>query len=146
MTVATSKSRTTFLKEFNKDVTKFDKLSANKMPESQKIGLLQRAANVDDQFLQAWSAVGTIIANGSVLGTPNSYQKYMDYLVKHSKMLEEGKVKNTTLKVDSADTYYMDSYDPNHSYYNDATDLAAFMGKRGDVDVIRNLLQRSQAL
>ena len=38
--IATSKSRTTFLKEFDNSVIKFDKVFADKMPESQKIGLL----------------------------------------------------------------------------------------------------------
>ena len=97
-------------------------------------------------MLQAWSAVETIIANGSASGTPISYQKYMDYLVKHSKMLEEGAINNTTLKDNIADMYYMESYNPEDSYYNEATDLFAFMGKRGDVDVNQNMLQYSQAL
>ena len=40
MTIATSKSRLDFLEDFDQTVTKFDKVSADKMPESQKIGLL----------------------------------------------------------------------------------------------------------
>ena len=34
MTIATSKSRSAFLEDFNKSITKFDKVSADKMPES----------------------------------------------------------------------------------------------------------------
>ena len=147
MTIATSISRTTFLEEFNKDVIKFYKVLADKMLESQKIGLLRRAANAYYQLIQAWSAVETVIANGSASSTPISYQKYMDYLVKHSKMLEEGKTNNTNLKVNIADSsYYMDSYEPEDSYYDKPTGLAAFMGERGDVDGLQHMLQFSQAL
>ena len=38
--IASSKSRIVFLEEFDKSVIKFDKVSADKMPESQKIRLL----------------------------------------------------------------------------------------------------------
>ena len=37
---------------------------------------------------------------------------------------------NVTYKVNIADTYYMDSYSPEEAYYEEATDLAAFMGER----------------
>ena len=40
----------------------------------------------------------------------------------------------------------MDFYLPVDPYYNEATDLAAFMGERGDVDLIHNMLQCSQVL
>ena len=115
------------------------------MSESQKIGLLQRAANADDQLLQAWSAVENIIAKGSASGTAILYQKYMDYLVTHSNRLEEGVINNNALKVNVVDTNCMDSYQPKDSCYDEATDLAAFMGERGVVDVIQNMLQCSQA-
>ena len=65
MIIATSKSRSDFLEDFDKTLTKFDKVSADKTPESQKIGLLRQAGNVNEQFLQAWSAEETIIANGT---------------------------------------------------------------------------------
>ena len=81
MTIASAKSRSDFLEEFDKTLTKFDKVSADKMPESQKIGLLRRAVNANEQLLQAWSTVETIIANGNSAGTPISYATYMDYLV-----------------------------------------------------------------
>ena len=48
MTIATSKSRSDFLEDFDKTLTKFDKVSADKMPESQKIGLLRRAVNANE--------------------------------------------------------------------------------------------------
>ena len=147
MTIASSKSRTAFLENFNKDRIKFDKVLADNMPESQKIGLLRSAANVANQLLQAWSAVETIIANGSASITPISYQKYVDYLGKHSEMLEEGTINNTNLKVNIADSlYYMDSYKPEDSYYDEATNLAAFMGERGDIDGLQHVLQCSKAL
>ena len=40
----------------------------------------------------------------------------------------------------------MDSYSPEDVYHEEATDLAAFMGERGDVNLIHNVLQCSQAL
>ena len=110
MTIATAKSSSAFLEDFDKSVTKFDKVSADKMPESQKIGLLRRAVNSNDQLLQAWSAVETIIANSSTAGTstPISYKKYMDYLVQHADMLEEGAMNNTNRKANKMNTYDMD--------------------------------------
>ena len=48
MTIATIKSRSDFLEEFDKTLTKFDKVSADKMLESQKIGLLRRAVNANE--------------------------------------------------------------------------------------------------
>ena len=40
MTIAISKSRSDFLEDFDKTLTKFDKVSTDKIPESQKIELL----------------------------------------------------------------------------------------------------------
>ena len=69
MNISMAKSMTVFLEEFDRSIIKFDKVSADKMPKSQKIGLLCKAANADIQLLQAWSSVETIIANGSTSGT-----------------------------------------------------------------------------
>ena len=44
------------------------------------------------------------------------------------------------------DTYCMDSCLPHNPYYNEATSLAAFMGEKGDVNVIQNVLECNQAL
>ena len=112
------------------------------MPDSQKIGLLRRAGNSNDQLLQAWSAVETIIANSSTAGTntPITYKKYMDYLVQHADMLEEGAMNNTNRKANKMNTYDMDSYDLNHSYYDEATDLSTYMGNLGDVDALQYTL------
>ena len=76
MTIATSKSRTAFLEEFDMSVIKFDKVSADKIQISQKIGLLQRDTNADEQLLQAWSSVEIIIANNAP-GTAISYEIYI---------------------------------------------------------------------
>ena len=35
----------------------------------------------------------------------------------------------------------MDSYKSEDSYYNEATDLSAYMGERGDVDELHHTLQ-----
>ena len=50
------------------------------------------------------------------------------------------------MKVNVADTNFIESYLPKDSCYDKATNLAAFMGERGDADVIQNMLQYSQAL
>ena len=50
------------------------------------------------------------------------------------------------MKINVADTNFMESYLPKDSYYDKATDLEAFMGERGDVDVIQTMLQWNQAL
>ena len=126
-------------------MTKFDNVSANKIPESQKIGLLRKAANADVQLLQAWSSIETIIANGSQSGTAIPYEKYMDYLVSHSEKLEEGAADNSGLKVNVADSHFMDSYLPEDSYYDEATSLATYMGER-DVDMIHSMLECNQVL
>ena len=146
MTIATSKSRSDFLEEFDKTLTKFDKVSADKMPESQKIGLLRRAVNANEQLLQAWSTVETIIANGNKAGTPISYHTYMDYLVQHSDMLDEGALNNTTLKANKSQSNYMESYEPQDSYFDDATDLSAYMGEQTDVDELQHTLLCNQAM
>ena len=110
MTIATAKSSLAFLEDFDKSVTKFNKVSADKMPESQKVGLLRKAVNSNNQLLQAWSAVETIIANSSTTGTntPISYKKFIDYLVQHANMLEEGAMNNTNRKANKMNTYDMD--------------------------------------
>ena len=55
-------------------------------------------------------------------------------------------MENVKRKVNVADTsYFMDSYEPEDSYYDEATDLAVYMGERGDVDSIHNVLQYSCA-
>ena len=116
------------------------------MPESQKIGLLHRAVNANKQLLQAWSAVETIIANGNSAGTPISYATYMDYLVQHSDMLDEGALNNTTLKANRAQSNYMESYDPQDLYFDDAADLSAYMGEQTDVDDLQHTLLCNQAM
>ena len=75
------------------------------------------------------------------------YEEYWTYLVSVAKSLERGLKDNVHRKVNIAESsYYMDSYEPEDFYYDEATDLAAYMGERGDVDAIHNVLQYSQAL
>ena len=67
----------------------------------------------------------------------------MEYLVSHSEVLEASNVNNTKRLVNVAD--FMDSYDQEDSYYDEATNLAAFMGERGDMDKIQMVLECNQA-
>ena len=43
-------------------------------------------------------------------------------------------------------THDINSYDANNSYYDDATDLSAYMGNLGDVDALQHTLQCNQAM
>ena len=99
------------------------------MPDSQKIGLLQRAVNANKQLLQAWSAVEAN-ANGNQAGTPISYQT-----------LDKGALNNTTLKVNKTNVYYMESNEPQDSNFDKAADLSAYMGDQSDVDELQHTLQ-----
>ena len=70
----------------------------------------------------------------------------MEYLVSHSEALEVSNTthaNNSNRRVNVAD--FMDSYDQEDSYYDEATKLAAFMGERGDVDEIQRVLECNQA-
>ena len=114
------------------------------MPTSQKISLLKKAANIDVKLLLAWTAVKTIISSTNRNKT-TSYQEYLDYLVAHSKKLEESSIDYSGRKANIADTHFMELYLPEDSYYNDATNLAAYMGEQ-DIDMIHSMLQCNQAL
>ena len=73
----------------------------------------------------------------------------MDYLVSHSEKLEEGAINNSNLKVNVADTNFIESYLPEDSYYDNATDLVASMGEimsEQDVDIIHSVLLCNQVL
>ena len=53
MKISEATSQTAFLEDFDTAMKKFDKVSADKMPTSQKIGLLKLAVHTDKQLLQA---------------------------------------------------------------------------------------------
>ena len=90
-------------------------------------------------------AVEIIVSHGSVLGTVTTYEKYLEYLLSHSKKLEESSIDNSCRKVNIADTHSMLLYIPEDSYYDEATDLATYMGGQ-DVDMIHSMLQCNQTL
>ena len=120
MKISDSKSRTVFLEEFDTVLEKFGKVSADKIPAYQKIGLFKKAVNADDQLLQAWTAMKTIISHGSASGTVTIYGKYLEYLISHSEKLEESSIDNSGCKVNIADIHFMESYLHEDSYYNEA--------------------------
>ena len=86
LSIATSKSISDFLGEFNSKSERYDLVSVNKMPSSHKIGLLKKAILVDNALLQAWTAVEQIFANNSS-GTATTYEEYWAYLVSVSEKL-----------------------------------------------------------
>ena len=50
-----------------------------------------------------------------------------------------GKMEYVKCKVNIAETsYFMDSYEPEDSYYDEVTNLAVYMGERGDIDSIHD--------
>ena len=114
------------------------------MPASQKIGLLKKAANTDIQLSQAWTVVKTTISSTN-LNKTTTYKEYLRYLVSHSEKLEESSVDKSGCKANIADTHFMQLYLPEDSYYNEATNLVAYMGEQ-DVDMIHLMLQCNQAL
>ena len=144
MKMSESESKTAFLEDFDMTIEKFDKVSADKMPALQKISLLKQVVHADKQLLQAWTAVESIVAHGSTPGTAITYEKSMEYLISHSEALEASTVDNTKRRVNVAD--FMDSYNQEDSYYNEATHLAVYMGERGDVDEFQMVLECNQAL
>ena len=75
MKISEAKSKTAFLEEFDTALEKFDKVSADKMPASQKIGLLKHAVNVDKQLLQAWTTVESIVSHGATPGKAITYEE-----------------------------------------------------------------------
>ena len=70
----------------------------------------------------------------------------MDYLVQHSDMLDKGALNNTTLKANKTQAYYMESYAPQDSYFEDATNLSAYMGEQSNVDELQHTLLCNQAI
>ena len=71
----------------------------------------------------------------------------MDLLSSCSASLEKGLKDKVHCKVNIAESsYYTDSYGPEDSYYNEATDLLAYMGELGNVDALQHILQCSQAM
>ena len=104
-----------FLEIFDTVLEKFDEVSADKMSPSQKIGLLKQAAHADKQLLQAWTAVEIIVSHGSTSGTATMSEKYMEYLVSHSEILEASKAKNSKRKINLADTHFIELYLPEDS-------------------------------
>ena len=64
----------------------------------------------------------------------------MDYLVSHLEKLEEDAVDNSGLKVNVADTSFVQPYIPDDSHYNEVTNLTTYMGVQ-DVDMIHSMLE-----
>ena len=91
MKISGSASRSIFLKIFDTVIQKFHVVS---IPKSYKVGLLKKATNL----LSTWIVVETIIANMKP-DTTTTYGEYMDYLVSHTKKLEENNIDNSGRKV-----------------------------------------------
>ena len=147
MTIASAASKCAFLEAFDTAVEKYDEISPDKMHSSHKIGLLKKACLPDKDLLQAWTAVEQIFINKST-GTAITYEEYWDYLVSVlESLLEKGIKDKVHQKVNVADTsYYMDSYIPDDSYYDEAADLSTYMGELGDVDALQYTLQCNKAM
>ena len=76
-----------------------------------------------------------------------TYEEYYAYLLKFSKKVEAAIHDDTTgQKASSAKSDYLSPYSPDDDLYKNASDLKAYMGERGDVDMIHNILLCNQAL
>ena len=61
--------------------------------------------------------------------------------------LKKGIKDKVQRKANVVDTsYYMHSYLPDNSYYDEAADLSAYMGELGDVDALQHTLQCNAAM
>ena len=69
----------------------------------------------------------------------------MEYLVSHTEKLEESSIDNSGRKANEVQTSFLDSYIPDDSHYEEATDLTTYMGER-NVDMIQSTLECYQAL
>lgn len=110
MRIASSKLRTTFLEEFGTVLQKFNTVSVDHMLASQKMGLLKKAANLDNQLLFKWTAVETTFFKDLTCGIATAYEDYMEYLAYHTEKLEESGINNSGWKVNVMETNYMDSF------------------------------------
>lgn len=134
MTIASSASRCDFLEDFDTNREKYDEIFPDKMHSSHKIGLLKKACLADRELLQAWTAVEQIFINKGTR-TATTYEEYWDYLVSVWENLEKGIKDKVQRKANVADNlYYTDSYLPDDPYYDEASDLSAYMGNLCDID------------
>ena len=61
-------------------------------------------------------------------------------------MLDEGALNNTTLKANKSQANYMESYEPQDSYFDDAVNLSTYMGEQTDVDELQHTHLCNQAM
>lgn len=102
------------------------------MPESQKIDFLQRAANSSNQLLTTWTTISTNVAHNAPC-TATTYKKYIEFLNKHTKKLDQRGNDNAGRIANTAKTDFMDSDYSDDDGYNYAAELSTFVAN-SDID------------
>ena len=76
-----------------------------------------------------------------------TYEEYYTYLLKYLKKVEAAIHDDTTSrKANSANSDYLLPYSHDDDLYKNASDLKLYMGERGDVDMIHDILLCNKAL
>ena len=134
------------LDKFDSDLQKFNKVShCNPMSNELAIMYLRATTHGNKDLLSAWAQCETM--HKALKNPAPTYDEFYAYLLKFAKKLEASITNNTTnRKANSAKSSYLWSYLPSDDQYDDATEPFSYMGDRGDVDAIHDVLLCSQAL
>ena len=143
-----SESRTILegLDKFDSNLQKFNRISPNdKMTNNIATMYLRSATHTNKDLLAAWVQCETM---HEMMNKPTpTYEEFYAFLLKVAKKMEDAITDNsTTRKANSATSDYLSPYSASDDHYDDATDLCAYMGDRGDVDMIQDILQCNKAM
>ena len=134
------------LDKFDSNLQKFNKVShTDKMTNNMAIMYLRAATHGNKDLLASWAQCENM---HDLMNEPApTYEEYYAYLLKFLKKVEIAITSNTTsLKANSADSSYLSPYFPANDQYDDATELNSYMGERGDIDTIHDILLCKKAL
>ena len=129
MKVSEFTSSSEFLDEFDSKVEQFNELNLNNpMPEKMAIGFLLSASHGNTELRNAWATKRSICQSTTPPTVP-TYLEYFEYLMFHSKQLEASVVDNTAArKANTAETGYLRQNSPSDPDFQQASDLAIYMG------------------
>ena len=134
------------LNKFDSNLQKFNKVSHNdKMTNNMTIMYLRSATHGNKDLLASWAQCENV---HNIMNLPApTYEEYYAYLLKFSKKVEAAINNDTTgQKANNAESDYLSPYSPDDDLYENASELKSYMGERGDVDMIHDILLCNQAL
>ena len=134
------------LDKFDSDLQKFNKVSHNdKMTNNLAAMYLRSAIHGNKDLLASWAQCEN--AHDLMNKPVPTYEEYYAYLLQYSKKVEAAIHDDTTgRKVNSAESDYLSPYSQDDDLYEKASELNSYMGERGDVDMIHDMLLCNQAL